>query len=117
MKIDEKFSYKSKYNTYSNCNFVCNRYADNGNLYLGIESEEEGPIANCSVNTDAKLDDDSIGIKDYSENDGMAGFLVGLGIIEQNPFKSIQSGWVTIPFYKLTESGKELFETVRNPPF
>jgi hypothetical protein len=109
MKTSDKFTYTSKYATYENCMFCVNKYVHTKNLALSIYSEEEGPITTCTINTDHVSKGDEIGVKNYSENEGMVDFLKNIGIIEGEPVHVQNSGWVEIPYYKLSESGKELF--------
>lgn len=110
MKATTRFTYTSKYASYPNCIFHCSTYTNSGNKYLSISSEEEGPICTCSVNGSRLNAPNEIGIKNYSENEGMVDFLVSMGIIEPTPVDTEHSGWVEIPYFKLTKSGMELFE-------
>lgn len=103
-----KFTYKSKYNSYQDCHFIVGRYP-NGNLAVEIISDTEGPITKVTVNPNVKLEDDYIAIKDYSENEGMVEFLVSMGIIVENPVMTIPSGFVFIPVHRLTNAGKISF--------
>ena len=103
------FTFVSKYGSYENCEFVVDRYRSNGNLAIHIISPMEGPICNVTVNTDIKLSDDMIAVKDYSENEGMVEFLKREGLIDKRPDVLIPSGWVQIPIYHLTERGKQTF--------
>jgi hypothetical protein len=109
MTTKTTFTYKSRYESYPNCTFKTDKY-HNGNLALQIV-DDEGLIATCTVNGRAVFTNgDIIGIKDYSENEGMVDFLKSIGIIEDRPTYKEISGFVTIPYFKLTESGKELFK-------
>lgn len=101
-----KFDYKTKWGeTYRDCFFVWGNYENNGNIALVIKNEEEGVICTCSVNSNRVNGENEIGIKDYSENEGMVDFLVSMGIIESEPFYRENSGFVTIPYFKLTQKG------------
>ena len=113
MKPTNKFKYRSPFGHTYDCRFKAMRYASNGNLALIMEEAESGErILTATVNTTVKLPDDRIAVKDYSENVGVADFLKELGIIQPVEVASIPSGWVEIPVFELTESGKELFEGV-----
>jgi hypothetical protein len=107
----DKFTYKGKYFEQSDCYFQVRKY-QNGNNALIIEHEEEGRICVCSVNGSKVLNGDEIGIKNWSENEGMDKFLIDMGIIENEPFEYEPSGFIQIPYYKLTKKGLELFEGV-----
>lgn len=114
MKTTEPFDYESAAGGFSfRCRFKTSRYLDNGNLALMmVDAEDEEPVCVATVNPGEKIADNYIAVKDYSENEGMADFLKKIGIIHPDPLKLIPSGWVAIPVYELTESGKDLFEGV-----
>lgn len=105
-------TFKTKYASYPNCEFVTNRYM-NGNLALQVVSSEEGLITTCTVNPGEEIGDDFIAVKNYSENEGMDETLKEMGIIGEK-VDEIPSGFVTIPVYKLTKKGKELFKDELN---
>lgn len=101
-------TFKTKYATYPNCEFVTGRY-NNGNLALSVESRDEGPICTCTVNPGVVVTHDAIAVKNYSENEGMVEVLTEMGIIGRELYR-IPSGWVEIPVHELTAKGLELFE-------
>lgn len=102
------FNYTSPFGGfYKNCHFNTNHYL-NGNKALQIV-DDEGVICTCSVNGLRINDTDEIGIKDWSENEGMVDFLLKNEIIFGEPIDYENSGFVTIPYYKLTDKGMELF--------
>lgn len=101
-------TFKTKYHEYPNCEFVAARYC-NGNLALQVISSDEGPITTCTVNPGFAIEDNAIAIKNYSENDGMADTLNEMGIIGRELYR-VQSGFVEIPIYELTEKGLEIFK-------
>lgn len=104
------FTYESKYGNYEDCYFEVIRYATNNNLAIKIISETEGPITVVTTNTNRKLPDTQIAIKDYSENEGMVNWLYSMGIIGLNPVETILSGFVEIPVYEVTDTGREWLE-------
>ena len=107
MKTTDKFTFVSGYGTkYPNCHFSVRHFL-NDNKALLIE-DDEGQVLNCSVNGSRINADDEIGIKDWSENCGVVDFLTKMGIIGEKVAEE-PSGFVTILYFKLTESGKELF--------
>jgi len=78
-------------------------FAMYGNKRTAIKlmNAEEGPIATASVNLpDEPMADNEIGIKDYSENEGMLEVLMEAGIVSK-PDRYVASGWVHIPICKL----------------
>lgn len=106
-----KFTYVSHLGTeYKNCNFIVNKYGT-GNIALLIWNKVDGIITRCTINGRRVNGPYEIGVKDYSENKGMVKFLQGLGIIENTPIDIEESGWVSIPYYKLTEKGKKLVDS------
>ena len=102
-------TFKTKYSSYNDCEFVADRYQTNGNLALSVTSETEGPITTCTVNTDVTLPEDCIAVKNYSENEGMDKTLADMEIIGEH-IGFIKSGWVVIPVYRLTDKGKALWK-------
>ena len=100
-----------KFKTY-NC-IAQGTYYDNGRKAIQLIDTEDGqPIATASVNiVKADCPDDCIYVKDYSENEGMSNALNIAGIIEVTPIDMVESGYVTIGLYKLTDKAlKELWE-------
>ena len=107
MKTTDTFTFVSGYGKeYPNCHFSVGVYC-NENKALFID-DDEGCVVTCSVNASRINDADEIGIKNWSENVGVVEFLTKMGIIGEKVAEE-PSGFVTIPYYKLTESGKELF--------
>lgn len=97
-----------------NWKFKASKYLQNGNNALSIMvTDEEGnevePYCVCSVNPGKSISPDKIAVKDYSENSGMVEFLRAEGIIEGEPTETIPSGFVTIPVFRLTRKGGDLF--------
>ena len=112
MKTTDTFDFPTPYGATWHCRFAVSRYVSNGNLALTIKDAEDGePLYTVTVNV-GKLSDEMIAVKNYSENKGMDGFLKSIGIIRPKAVRMIRSGWVEIPVYELTDSGKELFSGV-----
>jgi len=66
-------------------------------------------LAVGSVNLpDFNIDNDSVAIKNYSENIGMLDFLIDYGVIEE-PFMYIEQGWAKFPVCKLKPRYYELY--------
>ena len=103
------FTYESKYGTYKESFFRVGHY-ENGNLAIEICSIEEGNITRVKVNPDIKIPQTQIAVKDYFENEGMVDWLISQDIIEQNPVKVVESGWVEIPIFNLTPTGIKMLE-------
>lgn len=103
----EKFTYRSQYGEYRNCQFMVGYY-ENNNIGIEIWDDNVGPICKVTVNPDVKLPSDRIAIKNYAENEGMVDWLKSMKIIEPDPVQIIQSGWVEIPVHLLTSKGKEM---------
>ena len=64
-----------------------------------IDTEDGFPFAKCTVNV-PDLAKDEVGVKDYSENEGMLDFLIDNLIIEK-PHRYENSGFVKIPICKI----------------
>jgi hypothetical protein len=77
-------------------------YYSNGRLALSLTGDE-GPIAVATVNmVDEPLEEGEVCIKDYSENEGMFAALAAAGLVESEPVRTVQSGFVEVPVGKLT---------------
>ena len=107
---EEKFIYKSIFGgVYDNCHFVISQYCSPKNIYIGIVSDDEGPIGPCTINIEGVIiPENQVLVKNYSENEGMDKFLLENDIITGEPVDYISSGFVDIPVYKLGTKGKEL---------
>lgn len=102
------------------CLLEAERYSSNGNIALeatcsdrsvtsGGEPCEPGEEwGTLTVNTDTKLAEDEVSIKDYSEGEGNLRTLVDAGIVFPNPVYYITSGFVQIPVCRLTAKGLAL---------
>lgn len=88
-----------KYKKY-NVRLVFSRYMSNNNTCLSLYDKHDELVAVCSLNTDLKLPKNEMGIKNYSENEGMLDWLVENGIVEL-PYDFMQSGFITIPICKI----------------
>ena len=92
-----------------NCKAVGAKYHGNGKAIILYEIMDNGrtdfstPVATATVNIDTQIPKDSIFVKDYSENSGMAEALIEASIIEPNYNASIKVGFVTVYAFKLTE--------------
>jgi hypothetical protein len=120
MIVRKGLSVKLGNNEWHGCNLLVAQYG-NGRLALTLEVPfndlEEGetyfePLAVCTVNLpDAALPRDEIFVKDYSENEGMSDWMIAQDIIMPEPEGFTESGYVTIPRYKLTLGFyREVFE-------
>jgi len=83
------------------CDLQFQRYC-NGRLAIQLtDTEDHSPVATATVNLpDARLGDDEVCIKDYSENEGVLAALVNAKVVSE-PVRFESSGWVTIPVCKL----------------
>jgi hypothetical protein len=64
-----------------------------------IDAEDGMPYTTASVSI-PDLTKEEVGIKNYSENEGVLTFLLENNIVEP-PHRFVQSGFVTIPVCKL----------------
>lgn len=74
-----------KYKKYKKCFFIVSSYvADEDAMYIGIENETEGSIADCTVYyKDGIYIPGFITVKNYSENSNLTNFLKELKIITE----------------------------------
>lgn len=106
------FTFKDRYGEYHHCEFIVNKYVGTGNLSVEIWSPEEGPITKVTVNTDGvSIPEGYIAVKDYSENEGMVEWLISQDLIIDDVVTFIESGFIHIPVFKLTDKGKEAFKS------
>lgn len=101
-----------KYSRYL-ARFNAARYR-NGNLALQIVAVKGGdyegePLCTVTVNPGFEIPDTQIAVKNWSENEGIDDLLTSLGVIGEL-VETIPSGFVSIPVFELTESGRELFD-------
>lgn len=64
------------------------------------DQEDGSPVATVNVNLPALMDGE-IGVKDWSENEGMLSFLVSNKLVDP-PHRWIQSGYVQVPVCNVT---------------
>ena len=62
--------------------------------------------------TDKYNGDDVLAVKDWNENEGMFEALIEQGIITNECVDIVESGFVDIKIYRLTEKGKDLFKGI-----
>lgn len=91
------------------CEAQFEKYADNRSIAIQLigDTDSDYPgelIATATVNTGIALGKNVVGIKDYSENEGMAEALINAGIIQEEPELMIPTGFVWIPCHLLTEA-------------
>ena len=64
------------------CELIVTRYARPQNICLQLVDTEGLPMATASVNPDYLLEEGTVAIKDYSENEGILAALVAVGVVE-----------------------------------
>lgn len=99
------------------CEVSFGRYY-NGNIAIQLvgstNTEYEGEvIAVASVNGEIELNDDVVGIKTWSENEGMAQTLINGGVIEPELLGIEPTGFVAIRHYKLTKASLNEIEILK----
>lgn len=81
------------------------KYQTNGNTAIVLIDPEQpefpAAVATCNV-MDFPIERELVGIKWWSENTGMVEALVEAGVIEPQTEFEIPSGFVTVPFHRLT---------------
>lgn len=90
----------------------------NGNIAIqligkpGTDYEYE-TFATASVNGVIELPDDVVGIKTWTENEGMAQALIDGGVIESELIGIEPTGFVAIEHYKLTKASLKEIEKLK----
>lgn len=76
----------------------------NGNTAIQLIDKEDGsPVAVATVNGEDNPPEGVVGIKDWSENEGMVNALIEANVIEQELQFLEPTGFVVIKYYKLTD--------------
>lgn len=105
------FDLKSSYSqdVYTNCYFVIGNYSYGGGTYLGIESLDEGPIADVSINIDATclIGNNTIYTKLYDGIDKIAQQLVDMGFLTKSDMPIAEQDWGKYVAYNLTDKIKD----------
>lgn len=81
------------------CLLEMGTYVNGGVAMRLVDAEDGGPVATATVWLDG-LAPDEVAIKNYSENEGMMGALMGANVITA-PHREIHSGFVDIPVCRL----------------
>lgn len=90
----------------------------NGNIAIQLigspNTDYEGEaIAVASVNGEVTLNDDVVGIKTWSENEGIVKSLVDGKIIEPKLLGTEPTGFVNIEYYRLTNKSLECIRALK----
>ena len=92
------------------CEALPGLYMNHRLAIMLIDTKDGDLVATATVNMpDDDLDDYSIFVKDYSENEGMTQALIDAGIITNEVTGSCNSIHIVIKAYRLTPLGDELF--------
>ena len=96
------------------CNLSFGQYR-NGAKAISLVSVTDGsPVAVATVNVERhSLNDNEVLIKDYSENTGMLKALQEANVIDDVLLDVIESGYVEIPCYSLTDEALEAFKEAK----
>ncbi|MFD2046042.1 hypothetical protein ACFSTA_12370 [Ornithinibacillus salinisoli] len=99
------------------CDVSFAQYGNGNNAIQLIGSEGtdyEGELVGvASVNGELKLEDDVVGIKTWSENEGIDQSLIDGGVIEPELLGLEPTGFVAIEHYKLTAASLEEIEKLK----
>lgn len=87
-------------------NVRVDEYLENDKFALSLVDNDGMLVQRATVNVD-KLDTYQVGIKNYSEGEGMDNALVAAEIIDKEPVRHVSSGFVTIPIYELSDSVRD----------
>lgn len=89
------------------CKLKFGQYGNGNTAIQLVEKESREPVATATVNGDRINNDNEVGIKDWSENEGMTRALVDAGVIDFMPVDIEPSGFVMIGYYELTNNAVE----------
>lgn len=93
------------------CKVLFGRYYNGNNAIKLVDVEDGELVATVSVNGVMELHESAVGIKTWSENEGIVQSLVDGGVIEPELLGTEPTGFVEIEHYKLTSAAlKEIGE-------
>lgn len=79
-------------------------YANGDNVAIILNDEDDGQLATvASVNGEIITDGTYVGIKDWSENEGIVYALIDAGIVTDEMVTVEPTGFVMIPYLRLTD--------------
>ena len=93
------YTYQTPYGDSLQINIVKSKYGNGHNKIQMMDTEDGMPYATASVSI-PDLTEDEVGVKDYSENEGVLAFLLENNIVEP-PHRTVSSGFVNIPVCRL----------------
>ena len=94
-----------------NCTLEFGKYANDRVAIELIDIDNGEPVAVATVNIpEAKISNDMIIIKNYSENAGMYEAFLNNGLIERS-IESVRTGFVVCPVCIMTDKLKSLINT------
>ncbi|ENH96703.1 hypothetical protein J416_09404 [Gracilibacillus halophilus YIM-C55.5] len=84
----------------------------NGNTAIQlVDAEDDSLVAVATVNGEIKNTEEIVGIKNWSENEGMVDALIDAGVIEPDLKFFEPSAFVVIEYYKLTDAAYQELQT------
>lgn len=79
-------------------------YANSDNVAIILRDQQDGMVATvATVNGDIITDGTYVGIKDWSENEGIVYALIDAGILIDEIVTTEPTGYVLIPYLRLTD--------------
>lgn len=83
--------------------FIRKEFYPNGSIRIQLYDSTDGsPYATATSLTQERLEEGEVGIKNWSENEGILEFLVSNSIIE-SPHRYINQGYVRVPICRLKD--------------
>lgn len=99
------------------CEILFGQYGNGNTAIQLIHKEERDVVSVATVNGSKQYPKEIIGIKDWSENEGMVHALQKAGVIEKGLIDIEPTGFVLIEYYKLTDAAlAELNEQMGEDP-
>lgn len=96
------------------CEVVFGQYFNGNTAIQLIDNDDKELVSVASVNGELKLAEGVVGLKIWSENEGIVQALIDGGIIEPELLGMEPTGFVVIEYYKLTKKAIEEFEYQKN---
>lgn len=96
------------------CEVVFDLYADNKNVAIILLDKGDDEIVSvASVNVDHKPADNVVGIKTWSENEGIVDSLVKGNVIKDDLLYMEPTGFVAVEYYQLTDEALTEVDKIR----
>lgn len=100
-----------------NARLVASKYRSNGRAYIGVETWNDDFNAyeswtdfSCNVDPAFMMDPDHDIIVNHNCDSGLVDAVIATGLIEEDSYTQVRSGYVLMPVHAMTDMGREWFD-------